>query len=387
MQNAGTEVVDAKAGAGSATLSMAYAAYLFATACLKAMNGFAGIVECAYVEDASIEGCDFFAQRVKLGKTGIVHRCVLPHPVDVSSARSEAAALVSSAVCVLLLAVRHGRRAAWRSRCAAGHLAGWRARGRLVGTRVLRDRMLDLRRALCGGVLCAGVAGGWMLDVSRGVQVRRRKAERRRGEGPGGDEGAARRRDQEGQRLEQVGAPRCWHLCASGRTNVPFDAPRPWSSRQGLHGLPRFQQELRRTLGSARTAEGPHPSVFLSRPHVVTALLSGTTPFGIGLCLVFAEWRGAGSDVSWGSLMGLSEICFVRVYSAGASEWRFCDQRGDADTACEGLPGQRLLQARHTCGLRSWSDLLWCCVRGRRSVERVGAQALRCAFKTEHCAE
>lgn len=74
IQNAGTEVVEAKAGAGSATLSMAYAAYLFATACLKAMNGFAGVVECAYVEDESVEGCDFFAQRVKLGKQGIITR-------------------------------------------------------------------------------------------------------------------------------------------------------------------------------------------------------------------------------------------------------------------------------------------------------------------------
>lgn len=75
MQNAGTEVVEAKAGAGSATLSMAYAAYLFVTSCLKAMNGYAGIVECCYVEDESIEGCDFFAQRVKLGKQGIISRC------------------------------------------------------------------------------------------------------------------------------------------------------------------------------------------------------------------------------------------------------------------------------------------------------------------------
>ena len=74
MQNAGTEVVEAKAGAGSATLSMAYAAYVFAQACMKAMNGFAGIVECAYVEDESVDGCDFFAQRVKLGKSGVVER-------------------------------------------------------------------------------------------------------------------------------------------------------------------------------------------------------------------------------------------------------------------------------------------------------------------------
>lgn len=74
MQNAGTEVVEAKAGAGSATLSMAYAAYLFVTSCLKAMNGYAGVVECCYVEDETIEGCDFFAQRVKLGKQGVVSR-------------------------------------------------------------------------------------------------------------------------------------------------------------------------------------------------------------------------------------------------------------------------------------------------------------------------
>lgn len=74
LQNAGTEVVEAKAGAGSATLSMAYAAYLFVTSCLKAMNGYAGIVECCYVEDDSVEGCDFFAQRVKLGKQGVITR-------------------------------------------------------------------------------------------------------------------------------------------------------------------------------------------------------------------------------------------------------------------------------------------------------------------------
>lgn len=39
IQNAGTEVVDAKAGAGSATLSMAYAAFRFAESCMKAQKG------------------------------------------------------------------------------------------------------------------------------------------------------------------------------------------------------------------------------------------------------------------------------------------------------------------------------------------------------------
>lgn len=39
IQNAGTEVVDAKAGAGSATLSMAYAAFRFAEQCMRAQSG------------------------------------------------------------------------------------------------------------------------------------------------------------------------------------------------------------------------------------------------------------------------------------------------------------------------------------------------------------
>eukprot|EP01025_Chloroclados_australasicus_P049190 TRINITY_DN5593_c0_g1_i5.p1 TRINITY_DN5593_c0_g1~~TRINITY_DN5593_c0_g1_i5.p1 ORF type:complete len:184 (-),score=23.89 TRINITY_DN5593_c0_g1_i5:202-753(-) len=74
IQNAGTDVVNAKQGAGSATLSMAYAAFHFATSCMKAMNGFPGIVECAYVDDDTIEGMDFFGQKVKLGKNGICRK-------------------------------------------------------------------------------------------------------------------------------------------------------------------------------------------------------------------------------------------------------------------------------------------------------------------------
>merc|ERR1711893_154663 len=49
IQDAGTEVVKAKAGAGSATLSMAYAAARFTDSVIKAMNGEKGVVECAYV--------------------------------------------------------------------------------------------------------------------------------------------------------------------------------------------------------------------------------------------------------------------------------------------------------------------------------------------------
>lgn len=72
MQNAGTEVVDAKAGAGSATLSMAYAAFVFAENCMRAMNGYGGIVQCAYVDSPIVPECAFFAQRVQLGRQGVV---------------------------------------------------------------------------------------------------------------------------------------------------------------------------------------------------------------------------------------------------------------------------------------------------------------------------
>ena len=49
-QDGGTEVVAAKAGKGSATLSMAYAGAVFADSCLRAKNGEASVVECTYVE-------------------------------------------------------------------------------------------------------------------------------------------------------------------------------------------------------------------------------------------------------------------------------------------------------------------------------------------------
>ncbi|KAL5998142.1 hypothetical protein ACLOJK_009078 [Asimina triloba] len=70
IQNAGTEVVEAKAGAGSATLSMAYAAARFVESSLRALDGDADVFECAYVQSDLAE-LPFFASRVKLGKKGI----------------------------------------------------------------------------------------------------------------------------------------------------------------------------------------------------------------------------------------------------------------------------------------------------------------------------
>ena len=70
IQNAGTEVVEAKAGGGSATLSMGQAAYRFGLSLVKALNGEQGIVECAYVEGDG-EHARFFAQPIRLGKEGV----------------------------------------------------------------------------------------------------------------------------------------------------------------------------------------------------------------------------------------------------------------------------------------------------------------------------
>jgi len=70
IQDAGTEVVKAKAGAGSATLSMAYAGARFACSMIKALNGEKGIVECSYVR-SDITEAKYFSTQILLGKNGI----------------------------------------------------------------------------------------------------------------------------------------------------------------------------------------------------------------------------------------------------------------------------------------------------------------------------
>jgi malate dehydrogenase len=70
IQNAGTEVVEAKAGGGSATLSMGQAACRFGLALVRALQGESGIVECAYVEGDG-KHARFFAQPILLGKEGV----------------------------------------------------------------------------------------------------------------------------------------------------------------------------------------------------------------------------------------------------------------------------------------------------------------------------
>ncbi|XP_062510360.1 malate dehydrogenase, mitochondrial-like [Corticium candelabrum] len=69
IQNAGTEVVDAKAGTGSATLSMAYAGARFVYSLLEAMKG-KDVVECAYVK-SDVADSPYFATPIRLGPNGI----------------------------------------------------------------------------------------------------------------------------------------------------------------------------------------------------------------------------------------------------------------------------------------------------------------------------
>jgi len=67
----GDEVVKAKAGGGSATLSMAVAGAQFADRVMRAKSGEEGIVECAYVQSEVMPGCAFFSSPITLGKDGV----------------------------------------------------------------------------------------------------------------------------------------------------------------------------------------------------------------------------------------------------------------------------------------------------------------------------
>jgi malate dehydrogenase len=70
VQDAGTEVVNAKNGKGSATLSMAYAGARLGRAILAGLSG-REPRECAYVKSNIIEGLPYFASKVVFGENGV----------------------------------------------------------------------------------------------------------------------------------------------------------------------------------------------------------------------------------------------------------------------------------------------------------------------------
>jgi malate dehydrogenase len=73
VQFGGDEVVKAKDGAGSATLSMAMAGARFAESLLRAAQGEKGVVEPTFVDSPLYkdQGVEFFASKVELGPNGV----------------------------------------------------------------------------------------------------------------------------------------------------------------------------------------------------------------------------------------------------------------------------------------------------------------------------
>jgi len=69
-QDAGTEVVNAKDGKGSATLSMAYAGARLGKAVLAGLAG-TPTTECAYVASQGISPLPYFTTKVTFGKSGV----------------------------------------------------------------------------------------------------------------------------------------------------------------------------------------------------------------------------------------------------------------------------------------------------------------------------
>jgi len=87
IQFGGDEVVKAKDGAGSATLSMAYAGAKFTNALLRGLNGEKGVITPTFVKSPLYEdqGIDFFSSNVELGLDGVEKI----HPIGKLSAEEE----------------------------------------------------------------------------------------------------------------------------------------------------------------------------------------------------------------------------------------------------------------------------------------------------------
>mmetsp|Transcript_25600 Transcript_25600/g.42719 ORF Transcript_25600/g.42719 Transcript_25600/m.42719 type:complete len:333 (-) Transcript_25600:509-1507(-) len=76
IQFGGDEVVKAKDGAGSATLSMAYAGQIFTSRLLAAISGESNVVECSFVQN-DLTAAPYFSTPVRLGPNGVEE--VLPY--------------------------------------------------------------------------------------------------------------------------------------------------------------------------------------------------------------------------------------------------------------------------------------------------------------------
>jgi malate dehydrogenase len=87
IQYGGDEVVKAKDGAGSATLSMAYAGAKFTNLLLRGLNGEKGVITPTFVKSPLFadQGIDFFSSNVELGVNGVEKI----HPIGPISAEEQ----------------------------------------------------------------------------------------------------------------------------------------------------------------------------------------------------------------------------------------------------------------------------------------------------------
>lgn len=78
IQEAEIEVVEAKAGFGSANLAMAYAGASFTFSLLRAINGVKNVVECCFVASDVYRKVNYFATPILLGECGIEKNLGIP---------------------------------------------------------------------------------------------------------------------------------------------------------------------------------------------------------------------------------------------------------------------------------------------------------------------
>jgi len=71
IQFGGDEVVKAKDGTGSATLSMAQAGARFANSLIRALEGEKGVVEPSYVQSSVVPDVEYFSTNIELGPEGV----------------------------------------------------------------------------------------------------------------------------------------------------------------------------------------------------------------------------------------------------------------------------------------------------------------------------
>ncbi|KAJ3214648.1 Malate dehydrogenase, cytoplasmic [Dinochytrium kinnereticum] len=92
IQYGGDEVVKAKDGTGSATLSMAFAGARFANSILEAVVlKKTGVTECTYVKSDAVPGLEFFSTVVELGPEGVSKIHPVPTLSDYEKTLLEAA--------------------------------------------------------------------------------------------------------------------------------------------------------------------------------------------------------------------------------------------------------------------------------------------------------